>query len=287
MRSSSREEVVEVFDALDAAMDRAVGLSFEAVTTPERLGLLERCETLRRRLPAVEHPLINQIVGVDRADGQRVWLSSSCCLLDPADPAHSAVLLSFVDVTAQYITSQRLSYQARHDALTGLPNRNQLLDRVRHALASGYPMLSAIMFIDVDNLKIINDSLGHHAGDHALRLTAQRLHDALRSHDVVGRLGGDEFVALLTQPLDAEDLQLLARRVHATIAEPTTIDRQEVRVSVSIGVTSVEPTEAREAEDLLRDADLAMYDAKATGAGQTSFFSDQLRHSPRQSCHGE
>jgi diguanylate cyclase (GGDEF)-like protein len=79
------------------------------------------------------------------------------------------------------------------------------------------------MFIDLDNLKIVNDSLGHHAGDHVLRLTAQRLRDALRTDDVVGRLGGDEFVALLIEPLNDEDLQVLARRLHAIIAEPATI----------------------------------------------------------------
>jgi diguanylate cyclase (GGDEF)-like protein/PAS domain S-box-containing protein len=232
-------------------------------------------------LPTDQHPVdvvlrtghdVKQIVRLDRSDGQRIWLSGSCCLLNPADPTRSAVLLSFVDVTAEHTARQSLSYQASHDVLTGLSNRKEIVDRANRALARGDPPLSAVMFIDLDNLKIINDSLGHHAGDHVLRLTAQRLCDALRTDDVVGRLGGDEFVTLLIQPV-AENLQLIADRLHAAIAEPVTIDGHTVRVSASIGITRVEPADCRGAEDLLQDADLAMYDAKIIGTGQTGFSS--------------
>lgn len=220
---------------------------------------------------------VKQVFGMDRADGQRIWLSGSCSLLNPADPADSTVLLSFVDVTAEHAANQRLSYQARHDPLTGLPNRNEIVNRVNRALTGGQGPLSAVMFIDLDNLKLINDSLGHHAGDHVLQLTAQRLREALRTDDVAGRLGGDEFVALLIAPLDPEDLQLLARQLHAAIGQPATIEGQAVRISASIGITRVDPVDNRGAEDLLRDADLAMYNAKITGTGQTRIFSGQTR----------
>lgn len=226
-----------------------------------------------------------KVVAVDRADGQRIWLSTNCCLLNPADPRQSAVLLSFIDVTVEHTATKHLSYQASHDALTGLPNRHDVVNRINRTLVSADPRLSAVMFIDLDNLKMINDSLGHHAGDHVLRLTARRLRGALRTDDVLSRLAGDEFVALLTEPLGAEDLQLLTGRLHAAIAEPVTIAGQSIHISVSVGITSVEPTDGRDADDLLRDADLAMYDAKAIGAGQTRLFSAPRAPTDNDSCY--
>ncbi|HEY7053821.1 MAG TPA: diguanylate cyclase [Mycobacterium sp.] len=243
------------------------------------------CDDTGRPLHDNQHPVemvlrtgreVKEIIGLDRPDGQRIWLSSTCCPLNADDPSHSSVLLSFVDVTAAHVASQRLSYQARHDALTSLPNRSEIVDRITHALASQDLSLSAVMFIDLDNLKSINDSLGHHAGDQVLHSTAQRLRDGLRADDVVGRFGGDEFVALLANPLRTQHLQQLAQRLHLTIAEPLAIGGEEVRVHVSIGITSIEPADHRTAEDLVRDADRAMYTAKTNGKGQTSIFRGEM-----------
>lgn len=220
---------------------------------------------------------VKQTIGVDRADGRRVWLSVSCCLLDPADPSRSAALLSFVDVTAEHTASRHLTHQASHDALTGLPNRHQVVNRIKEALASAEAPLSAVMFIDLDCLKAINDALGHHAGDHVLQLTAQRLRDALRADDMIGRHGGDEFVALLAHPLSAHDVERIAGRLHTAIAEPMIVEGHTVRAGISIGVTAVEPVDARGVDDLLRDADMAMYEAKIAGRGQTRVFGTETR----------
>ena len=215
-------------------------------------------------------------MGVDLPDKSRLWVSASTCLLSPDEPRYSAILLSLTDVTSYYAARQRLNYAATHDALTGLPNRTHVLDRVGRALASGgREPLSAVIFIDLDNIKIINDSLGHHAGDDVLRLAARRLRAAVRSGDELARLGGDEFIALLANPIAADELVLLAQRLQATLAGPITVDELRFQVSASIGITRVEPDDRRSAAEILRDADAAMYDAKLSGRGQTRFFSDQ------------
>src|SRR6202008_4636608 len=141
------------------------------------------------------------------------------------DPEHSAVLVSLTDITAQRTASERLAYEATHDPPTGLPTRAHVVPRVTEALESGgHHVLAAVLFIDLDNLKTINDSLGHDAGDDVLRSAAQRLRRAVRSDAVVPRLGGDEFVALLIGQIARSDLDALAERLHATLSEPIVIE---------------------------------------------------------------
>jgi diguanylate cyclase (GGDEF)-like protein/PAS domain S-box-containing protein len=227
---------------------------------------------------STQTPITGYVVGADRPDGQRVWLSVNCRLLIPTDPDHSAVLISFTDITAQHTARESLVHQATHDALTGLPNRTNVVARAAEALICGNEhALAAVLFMDLDNLKDINDSLGHHAGDELLKIAAQRLRRAVRTDDMVGRLGGDEFVALLTGPLDRADLDQLAERLHATLEEPVVIAGVTLHTQASIGIVAVEPDDARDAAALLRDADLAMYRAKTTGGGRTHHFTEQLR----------
>ena len=228
-------------------------------------------------------PIIDYIFGVDRFDGQRVWLSASYRLLSPDDPQHSAVLISLTDITAQRTASQRLAYEATHDSLTGLPNRAYVVTRVTEALESGgQNVLAAVLFIDLDNLKTINDMFGHDAGDDLLRSAAQRLCHAVRSDDVVGRLGGDEFVALLIGQIARPDLDALAERLHATLSEPVVIDNVTIRIGASIGIVVVENNDPRGAAQILRDADTAMYEAKATGRGKSHYFTEHLRDRRRR-----
>jgi diguanylate cyclase (GGDEF)-like protein/PAS domain S-box-containing protein len=220
-------------------------------------------------------PFIGGAVGIDRPDGQRVWVSGSSRLLNPDDPEHSAMVLSFTDITAQRFASERLSHEAAHDVLTGLPNRARVIARVAEALESGGdPVLAAVLYIDLDDLKAINDSLGHDAGDNALRIAAQRLRLAVRPGDVVARLGGDEFVALLGGPITGPDLEQLAERLHATLSEPVVIAGGALRIGASIGIVVVEPNDPRDARQVLRDADTAMYAAKAKGRGTSHYFTD-------------
>jgi diguanylate cyclase (GGDEF)-like protein/PAS domain S-box-containing protein len=223
-------------------------------------------------------PIIDYVFGVDRFDGQRVWLSACYRLLDPDDLQQSPVLISLTDVTAQRSASERLAYEATHDSLTGLPNRAYVVTRVTEALQSGgHHLLAAVLFIDLDNLKTINDMFGHDAGDDLLRSASQRLCRAVRSDDVVARLGGDEFVALLIGQIAHPDLDALADRLHTTLSEPVVIDDVTIRIGASIGIVVVANNDPRGAAQILHDADTAMYEAKATGRGKSYYFTEQLR----------
>ncbi len=223
-------------------------------------------------------PISDYVFGVDRFDGQRVWLCAGYRLLDPDDVEHSAVLISLTDITAHRTASERLAYEATHDSLTGLPNRAYAVTRVTEALESGgHHVLAAVLFIDLDNLKTINDMFGHDAGDDVLRSAAQRLRRAVRSDDVVARFGGDEFVALLIGQIARPDLDALADRLHTTLSETIVIDDVTLRIGGSIGIVVIESNDPRGAAQILRDADTAMYEAKTTGRGKSHYFTEQLR----------
>ena len=204
-------------------------------------------------------------------------------LLNPDDLQHSAVLVSLTDITAQRTASERLAYEATHDSLTGLANRAHVVTRVTEALeAGGHHVLAAVLFIDLDNLKTVNDSLGHDAGDDVLRSVAQRLCRAVRSDDVVARLGGDEFVALLIGQIARPDLDALADRLHATLSDPVVIEGVTLRITASIGIVVIDNSDPRRTAEILRDADTAMYEAKTTGRGKSHYFTEQLRDRRRR-----
>lgn len=217
-------------------------------------------------------PQIDRVVGVERGTGQIVWLSVSARLLGPDHPGHSPVLCSFVDVTAQKLASDRLFHAAGHDALTGLPNRPNALAQIAASLATGAnPRVNAVLFIDMDNLKSINDSYGHTAGDTVLTTTAARMGEALRDGDVIARLAGDEFVILLFEPIDQPDIDRLVGALHRAVSKPIRYRQADITVTSSIGVTMVEPDDVRDTLELLRAADEAMYAAKASGPGRTRY----------------
>jgi diguanylate cyclase (GGDEF)-like protein len=198
--------------------------------------------------------------------------------LDPTDPIRSSVLISFVDITESHNVHQQLLHQATHDLLTGLPNRARMLALVTESISTGQDRLGAVLFMDFDNFKAINDALGHHAGDTVLRIAAQRLNQALRPDDVVGRVGGDEFVALLSAPIQPSEIDDIANRLHAALAEPIPVTHEidstatsYVWISASIGLVTVQSNEGRDAAEILRDADSAMYEAKRTGQATSRY----------------
>ncbi|WP_235488485.1 diguanylate cyclase, partial [Frankia sp. AvcI1] len=165
-----------------------------------------------------------------------------------------------------------------HDGLTGLPNRTALLDRLDRALrrARGDGTRIGVLFIDLDGFKTINDTLGHQAGDHLLRLTADRLEHAVRPADVVGRLSGDEFAVLCEDVDSPAAIEAIADRVLATLDTPCVLRERTVLLSASVGIALSEP-ETADGEDLLNAADIAMYAAKRRGPGRRLAFDEVMR----------
>lgn len=221
----------------------------------------------------------NEIVGFDRPDGQRRWLVASCRPLDDDGPGGPTMLASFTDITDQHNTHLSLNHQARHDSLTGLPNRAYAEARLSRALQSHSPGLAAVLFIDLDNIKTINDGFGHHAGDMVIRAAAQRLRSTLRADDFVARMGGDEFVAMVFGHSDRLALDQLTGRLHTALSAPMEAAGRECRVTASIGVVEVDPSSPHTAAEILREADAAMYRAKVSRAA-THYANDAQSTDP-------
>jgi diguanylate cyclase (GGDEF)-like protein/PAS domain S-box-containing protein len=193
------------------------------------------------------------------------------------DPAVRGLALNFRDISERKVLEEKLRQLAFHDPLTLLANRNLFRDRVQHALtrAQRGETRAAVMFLDVDNFKNINDSLGHDAGDRLLQAVSQRIVQASRSSDTVARLGGDEFGVLLEGVRTTTDVERVANALIESLGVPFSLDGREVRVTASIGVafSSSDTT----AKALLSNADLAMYHAKAAGKNRHVTFQPQMQ----------
>jgi len=183
----------------------------------------------------------------------------------------------FTDITARKAAEERIHYLAYYDSLTGLPNRALLYKLIDQALAEARRnrQHGALLFIDLNRFKPINDSLGHGVGDRLLQQVAERLRNAVRTEDVVARLGGDEFVVALFDIARRDHAAMVARKLIATLDTPFLIDGHELRVGVAIGI-SVYPRDGRQTETLLRMADIAMYRSKETGQDGYTFYSREM-----------
>ncbi|MFN3484991.1 MAG: diguanylate cyclase domain-containing protein, partial [Planctomycetota bacterium] len=182
------------------------------------------------------------------------------------------------DTTERKLAEEQLLHDALHDALTGLPNRSLFLDRLSHRLRQsrrGPERPFAVLFLDLDRFKLVNDSLGHAAGDELLVRTARRLEGAVRPGDTVARLGGDEFAVLLEEAPDPHDAVHVAERIQASLQAPLSIGGQQIVTTVSIGI-ALSVTGYERAEDILRDADTAMYRAKSQGRARHEVFDSAM-----------
>jgi len=184
-------------------------------------------------------------------------------LLD--DPAVGGVVVNYRDITERKALEEQLRHQAFHDVLTGLANRSLFRDRLAHALAraSRGALPTAVLYLDIDDFKAVNDRLGHAEGDRLLVLVGQRLVAAMRAGDTVARLGGDEF-AVIVEETDPAEAQTAAERILKALADPFDLDGRETAVRGSIGI-AIHDVEGGDADELLRRADIAMYAAKARG----------------------
>jgi diguanylate cyclase (GGDEF)-like protein/PAS domain S-box-containing protein len=194
-----------------------------------------------------------------------------------ADPAVAGIVITSRDVTERKAFEEQLSRQAFFDPLTGLPNRAHFMERLEHAFraASPLPPQIAILFIDVDRFKVVNDSLGHAAGDDLLREVAKRLVGCVRNADAIARFGGDEFTVLVSDLSDAAEARSLADRIVSALRAPFRVDGHDTYVTLSIGIALCSRQHSTPA-DLLRDADVAVYRAKSSGRNRYVVFERQM-----------
>jgi diguanylate cyclase (GGDEF)-like protein/PAS domain S-box-containing protein len=212
-----------------------------------------------------------------RRDGRYVWVHDrSVCTFD-ADGSLVRVIGVLADIDARKQAESRIEHLASHDALTGLPNRTLLRDRVEQAIARARRIGGhvGLMFVDLDQFKLVNDSWGHLAGDALLLEVARRLHDTVREGDTVARLGGDEFVLLLPDLTRPGDATVVAAKVAQMLAKPMAIEGREMRTSASIGI-GLFPGDGADLDSLLQCADAAMYRAKEAGRNNYQFYSAEM-----------
>ncbi len=240
---------------------------------------LESVTEAHRTLLAGERSSYSLTLRLRRFDGEWIWGRASASVVrdDGGLPLH--LVSQIEDVTEQHHLAERLAYDATHDRLTGLASRPVLFDHLDRGLArvrrGGTEV--AVLFIDLDGFKRVNDTLGHAVGDDLLIQVAQRLRGCVRGSDVVVRLGGDEFVIYCAELQSAHVANELAERVLEVIAQPFVVDGHELSISGSIGIATARGDEPISGEQLLSNADVASYRAKRRGRGRADTFDDDLR----------
>jgi diguanylate cyclase (GGDEF)-like protein/PAS domain S-box-containing protein len=226
------------------------------------------------------------------ADGSWRWLEATAKNL-LAEPSVGGIVVNYRDITERRSLEEQLRYQAFHDALTGLPNRALFMDRLGHALTRSRRDQSplAVLFLDLDDFKAVNDRLGHMCGDELLVAVADRLRRSLREADTAARMGGDEFAMLLEDPTNGNAPTQIAERILEALRDPFQVQAQEVRTHGSIGI-ALHAGPGQTADELLRHADVAMYAAKSQGKNRLTVFQPGLhhatidRHQLRADMHG-
>ncbi len=267
-------------DAVGQRVDAVLPLTDPATgaVVPSLLG-----DAIRRNAPVRQHD--DRLLV--RRDGEPVAVTQSAApVVDRFGQASGAVLLLH-DVSQVRAQTQVLAHQALHDHLTGLPNRLLLDDRLSQALAQmdrGYK--GALLYVDLDHFKPINDSLGHPVGDRVLQEVASRLRAGVREDDTVSRQGGDEFVLLLVRLADPRDAARVAEKLIHAIEQPIHVDGHELSVSASIGIALL-PQDGRDKDTLTKAADAALYHAKQAGRGRYNYFTDVMSASAEERMRTE
>ena len=213
------------------------------------------------------------------SEGNRFFRISISRIKPAEDTAESQVLLVIEDITERKRSEEKIIQLANYDNLTGLPNRRLLMNFINQTitLVGRRALYAAVLFIDLDRFKLINDTLGHSAGDELLKEVAERLKKCVRLSDIVGRLGGDEFIALLPDIEQFEDVIIICKRIYSIFEIPVKLGDHEVSVMTSIGI-SIYPTDGDDGDTLLRKADVAMYRAKSDGKSCYRFYSESMSH---------
>jgi diguanylate cyclase (GGDEF)-like protein/PAS domain S-box-containing protein len=212
-----------------------------------------------------------------RRDGHEVYIEDSVAPIHDRAGNVTGSVLVFRDVSTAHALAAQIAHLAEHDSLTDLPNRLLLNDRLEQAIAMAARLHDklAVLFLDLDGFKHINDSLGHPTGDMLLQSVAKRLRDCVRAPDTISRQGGDEFIVLLRTLHTPEDAIVATNRILKAVAVPHSIEHRELHVSASIGV-SLYPDDGQDAETLIKNADTAMYQAKESGRHGYKFFMPEM-----------
>jgi diguanylate cyclase (GGDEF)-like protein/PAS domain S-box-containing protein len=248
---------------------------FDQVTHPDEL---DEDRALVARLVAGEVRDFRRETRYLCKDGRTVWVALSASTMREAASGQLRMIVAVEDISRRKEAEEALLRMASHDALTGLPNRLLLQDRLRQAISHAQRHSArkvGVMFIDLDRFKHVNDSLGHEAGDQLIVEIARRLARALRETDTVARQGGDEFVVVLADITKPEDAALVADKLLESLCQPLTLCGQEVFPSGSIGI-AMYPQDGRDSEALLKAADSAMYRAKASGGNHHAFYAADM-----------
>jgi diguanylate cyclase (GGDEF)-like protein/PAS domain S-box-containing protein len=249
----------EVFRIIDAATRETMQNPMKrAMRENNTVGLTPNCVLVRR-------------------DGVEAAIEDSAAPIHDRRGHVTGAVIVFRDVSTARALSLKMSYLAQHDGLTDLPNRMLFSDRLTEAIAMAqrYRRYLAVLYMDVDRFKHINDSLGHDIGDRLLQSIAVRLYACVRSSDTVSRQGGDEFVILLSEVRQTQDAGVIAQKILNALKTPHRIDQHDLHLTVSIGIASY-PDDGTEAEALMKNADLAMYHAKANGRDNYQFFQSEM-----------
>jgi diguanylate cyclase (GGDEF)-like protein/PAS domain S-box-containing protein len=259
-------------ELLGYSREELLGLSFKQVSHPGDRDLADppRAELMAGRTGSFQLEQRFQC-----KDGSIVWVGLSHSLKRGPDGTALYEISMVQDISARRQADERIQYLATHDGLTDLPNRVMFGQLLAHALetAHRYKRQLAVMFIDLDRFKIINDTLGHEAGDELLRIAAGRLKDSLRGSDVVARLGGDEFVVLLEEVKAPSNVAVVAQALLSALIKPLRISGRECRVTASIGI-AMYPADGDDEQALMKNADIAMYVAKEEGKNNFQFYAE-------------
>jgi diguanylate cyclase (GGDEF)-like protein/PAS domain S-box-containing protein len=264
----------------EALQGRELGVLLAAITPPAHEAHLHLAD-LRSRL-ADGAPFRDQLLAVHVADHARWWQLSAKPLTDEGGRA-AGWRGVIADVTAAHSAHRQLRWLAHNDTLTGLRNRHQFRQELTELLQGGssWPPHTALLGLDLDHFKNVNDTLGHAVGDELLREVARRLQSTVRRADTVARMGGDEFAVLLRQVADRREVHALAQRLVETLSQPYAVGSSQLVVGCSIGAAMADEAEA-DTEALLRNADQALYAAKAEGRGTLRFFSADMAQSAQR-----
>ncbi len=273
--------ILQVNDALCALLKlepgEVLGLPFDTLLDTADAPLMQRRAQAAR---VSNDDAFSMEVQVRRRDGQKIWVAVHCSQYEDPAGGGQCLIYQLHDITSRHVAESRLNHIAYHDDLTGLANRHSFHEVLaaaveRTRLDPGQRF--AVLYLDLDRFKLVNDSLGHGVGNELLREVAARLRACVRPVDLVARLGGDEFAALIDAMGDPHVALQLADRVLDELSRPTQLLGTEVIAGVSIGITFSD-LGYRTADEIMRDADLAMYEAKAAGRGRVVRFDSSMHH---------